>query len=738
MSISPATAQVPEVFLDKQVSCNGGQTWHDVNDNDSIVEGCLGFPECSTGVMVRYFAQSTDPVVNCVLQDTNTAVLPAPVPVVVSDTSNDLIFLTSPITCDQDQPGWFEPNTATLTCEDQSDQPVQLIAEDTADIECVQPSLEVMKECNQEVDPQSGNWIYTVTVVNTGTATLMDCEISDSTAFDCDRFPGQIPSLFPGESMEISCLSQFQRNTATATCTVASDCYEQVSDEDSAECSVDLLIDKQVSCDSGQTWQDVGYEDGLVEFCEGALLSTSIMTRYVAQSEGKLHNCALTDTNTALMSDTQSIPSPFEFQDELIWMTGPAQCDPGQLGWNEPNEAALSCSYWTAPGVSENISSSDTADIRCVNPLVVAKSSTMSSITATGAVPYTYTVTNTGIDQLTNVSLSDNNTDATPVCVPAQPATLDAQATMNCTAEHTVTQGEIDAGGNLTNTATATSDQTAPDTAVLNIPIVQSPSLTLEKLGALDMGVDGIATPGDLISYTFEVTNTGNITLTNVSVADPLVSPIICPSGNPIPTLAPGDSETCTGEYAITLADIDAGQVDNTATADSDETEPVSNSHTEEIERVADLVLTKTVEPAAVLLGELAAFTLTIENLGPATASDAEVTDTLPPGLIWISDTCGAGPPQGNDLIWAVGDAAPGATESCNVTVRVAFDLGLSELVNLATASSTASDPTPADASANASLAARAAEVPAVSHLGAVLLVLMVAAGAGLVLRLHS
>jgi uncharacterized repeat protein (TIGR01451 family) len=86
----------------------------------------------------------------------------------------------------------------------------------------------------------------------------------------------------------------------------------------------------------------------------------------------------------------------------------------------------------------------------------------------------------------------------------------------------------------------------------------------------------GAATaPGDVISYTFEVTNTGNVTLTDVAVTDPIVSPITCPSGNPIPSLAPGASETCTGSYAITQADIDAGVRDNTATVTA--TDPGGN-----------------------------------------------------------------------------------------------------------------------------------------------------------------
>ena len=64
---------------------------------------------------------------------------------------------------------------------------------------------------------------------------------------------------------------------------------------------------------------------------------------------------------------------------------------------------------------------------------------------------------------------------------------------------------------------------------------------------------------------TFTVTNTGNVTLTNVTVTDPLITV----TGTPIASLAPGasDAATFTGTYTLTQADIDAGTLTNTATA---------------------------------------------------------------------------------------------------------------------------------------------------------------------------
>jgi uncharacterized repeat protein (TIGR01451 family) len=70
---------------------------------------------------------------------------------------------------------------------------------------------------------------------------------------------------------------------------------------------------------------------------------------------------------------------------------------------------------------------------------------------------------------------------------------------------------------------------------------------------------------GQTINYNYLVTNTGNVTLTNVTINDPHtgLTGLTCPD----PTLAPGASETCTATYLTTQADLTAGSIVNTATA---------------------------------------------------------------------------------------------------------------------------------------------------------------------------
>ena len=89
----------------------------------------------------------------------------------------------------------------------------------------------------------------------------------------------------------------------------------------------------------------------------------------------------------------------------------------------------------------------------------------------------------------------------------------------------------------------------------------KKPALTIVKTatpGTYD-------TLGQAISYSYLVTNSGNVTLYNISVVDDKAS-VTCPST--AAGLAPAGTITCTASYSITQADLDAGSVTNSAFAD--------------------------------------------------------------------------------------------------------------------------------------------------------------------------
>ncbi|RMA58454.1 DUF7507 domain-containing protein, partial [Ulvibacter antarcticus] len=194
-------------------------------------------------------------------------------------------------------------------------------------------------------------------------------------------------------------------------------------------------------------------------------------------------------------------------------------------------------------------------------------------------ITYNFTVVNTGNVTLTNVNI----TDPLPgMVLVGGPITLAAGSTDTATfvGTYPITQINIDEG-NVTNQATVfgtdpsaivVSDLSDDNSLTEDDPTVtvlcQNASIALIKMGELPPNPikgTGCPTPGDIIQYTFTVVNTGNVTLTNVNITDPL--PGIVLVGGPI-SLDAGETDTTTftASYAVTQADIDAGQVVNQAT----------------------------------------------------------------------------------------------------------------------------------------------------------------------------
>ena len=72
-----------------------------------------------------------------------------------------------------------------------------------------------------------------------------------------------------------------------------------------------------------------------------------------------------------------------------------------------------------------------------------------------------------------------------------------------------------------------------------------------------------VTAAGDTVTYSFVVTNTGNVTVTDVAVTDTFTAPagpeltVSCP----VTTLAPAASTTCTASYTVTQADVDNGSI---------------------------------------------------------------------------------------------------------------------------------------------------------------------------------
>ena len=200
--------------------------------------------------------------------------------------------------------------------------------------------------------------------------------------------------------------------------------------------------------------------------------------------------------------------------------------------------------------------------------ITLKKTVAESTVSAGGTLHYSYLVKNTGNVTLAPVTIHETEFTGhgTPpsVTCPPEANSLAPSDSVTCTATYTATQADVDAGS-VSNTATASGktpagDQITSAPSTVTVPAVQSGMLSLVK-SAEPGSFDG---PGQTITYTFKVGNTGNVTLHSVAVADELagLSAVSCLQQ----TLAPGAGTTCSATYVTTAADVDAGSVVNTAT----------------------------------------------------------------------------------------------------------------------------------------------------------------------------
>jgi len=119
--------------------------------------------------------------------------------------------------------------------------------------------------------------------------------------------------------------------------------------------------------------------------------------------------------------------------------------------------------------------------------------------------------------------------------------------------------------------------------ATQNLALHNVPVLTLVKTlaGNADEDSSGTVTVGDTLTYLMSLGNAGNLTLTSVTVVDPLpgLGAITC--GTPLPaTLAPGSAFDCTATYSVQATDT---SIVNTATASANQAGPVDSSVTVDV-----------------------------------------------------------------------------------------------------------------------------------------------------------
>ncbi|MBI2331011.1 MAG: hypothetical protein HYU84_02350, partial [Chloroflexi bacterium] len=174
---------------------------------------------------------------------------------------------------------------------------------------------------------------------------------------------------------------------------------------------------------------------------------------------------------------------------------------------------------------------------------------------------------------------------------------------------------------------------------------------------------------GETITYTYTLTNTGDVSLQSpYTITDDKVSGTNISCTSATSPLAPGNSTTCTGTYTTTVGDVSTGYVTNIASATSTTVigdSVTSNNATETVELAPNLSVAKTNDVSdTVIFGTPFNWALTVTNTGG--------TATFNDGDVILRDNLPSGPTYGSVAV-TNGGTAPGGTGtiSCIITSNV-------------------------------------------------------------------
>ncbi len=374
----------------------------------------------------------------------------------------------------------------------------------------------------------------------------------------------------------------------------------------------------------------------------------------------------------------------------------------------------------------------DTA-IGSTGAIALTKTATLNDggdgVDAGDTITYSFTVQNTGAVSLSNIEITDPM-----VIVQGTLATLSVGATDSTTfsATYTITQADIDTG-EVSNTATVTADSpsgtddvtdtssaTGSGDSATVTSLTRSPAITVTKSVAhTDSDNDGAVSLGDTLTYTVSAENTGNVTLQGLQVQEdfarmdgtslaPELPAMVFSDGSSASSMPPGAVGVLFFSHTISLGDVDAGGVTNSASVsswqDADQNGSRNGDGSEDvIDTVEQAVATPIsglpairVRKSGVLndddgvlgtsLGDTITYLLEVQNTGNVTLTDVQISDPLFGGVV----------PQ------TIPSLAPGETDSDTfaLTYRVTrADLDRGFVSNLATATGVAASGTVSDVS---------------------------------------
>ena len=646
----------------------------------------------------------------------------------LASAASDTLVITA--TVDAGTGGTTIGNTASVTAVDQAD-PAAGNNSDSADVSVQGSDLAVTKSVNNNFPNEGGTVQYTVGVTNDGPDGTTNVQISDALpagmtfvsssatvgSYSSGTGIWSIPTLNNGASGTLTITASVNAgtggttiiNTATAT---GSDQPDNNAANDSASASltvqsVDLAVTKTIDVPQPNEGSTIQYT--VVVANNGPDNASSVQVTDLLPAGLSFVSSSATQGTYVSGTGVWNVGSVANGGSDTLVIT--ATVNAGTNGSTIVNTAAVTGSD-QADGTPANDSDSASLTVQSVD-LAITKSVNNSFPNEGAAVAYTVVLSNNGPDSATNIQVSDLlpagltfvTSNSSGGSYSSGTGIWSLANLANADADTLILVGTVNAGAGgstIVNTASVAAVDQA-DSSPANDS--DSASLTVQSI---DLQVtktvdDPAPTENGTITYTVVLANNGPDTATTVQVDDVLPAGVthvsssatqgiyIAGTGNwSVGSLGNGASATLT----IT-ATVNSGTggttITNTASvgaSDQADSNPGNDSDSAAIDvQAVDLEVVKTVDDGFPNEGGTIVYTIALSNNGPDTATNVALTDLLPTGVTYVSDTATLGTYVPGTGVWTVGTIANAGSETLTITAMVDAGTGGTTITNTASVS---------------------------------------------------
>ena len=529
-------------------------------------------------------------------------------------------------------------NTAIVTGTSPDESVIETEDDDTIPTE-QSPAIALMKEADRDELKVGEEIVYTFTAQNVGNVTLVDVTLTDK----LENISDITYLTINGEAIEDGELITLEPNSvliAEATYTITQ------ADIDRGEVYNDATVTGETKLGERVTDQD---ETTVYEEAVGSLAFTKSSDQKTISQVGDEVTYTFEVENTGNVTVTQiQVEDPMlggEIELETAELapgektTGMAVYVVTQANLNNgvlTNVAAVTGEFPDGTGVKET--DDETTLVEQQPSLELTKEANRDDLMVGEDIVYTFTVVNKGNVTLNNVVLTDELENLSEITLKTidgeeikdeESVTLEPGSQLLAEATYTITQEDVDRG-KVFNKAmvegNAPSQEKVSDEDEVLIEQELAPKLSLTKTSDLET----VREVGETVTYTFDVENTGNVTITDLELTDPMLGGEVTLETT---KLAPGQTTTGTGSYTVTQEDLNKTDVKNIATVTGKgpdesvlETEDDDTIPTEQSPAIA---LMKEANRDELKVGEEIVYTFTAQNVGNVTLVDVTLTDEL-------------------------------------------------------------------------------------------------------------